>query len=349
MPRARSVLASLALLAFVATTIAPGLALASSDPVRLALTPVGQPGSYFDLTMRPGESRTLAVDVSNFGAAPRAARTYAADVYTIVDGGFGARLRGEPQTGMTRWLDYPTDTFELSKGAGVRRSFRVLVPRDASPGEYITSLVVENDVPLKGDGSVAMDQIVRQAVAVVVTVPGPRLPGLVIGKADQRAVGTRALVVVAVENTGNVRLKPIVTAVLHDAGDAVIGTFTMPMDTFYAHTATTVEFPLGALLQPGTYRIDVTLVDAAHGARAHQPSIAFVVDPPSPATSAPIVDPGTVVGPGGIASPTITATGTAIQSPPVWIFALIAGSAVAAIGITAGVVLRSRRRALAPR
>jgi len=46
-------------------------------------------------------------------------------------------------------------------------------------GEYIASVILENDEPVKGKGSIALDQVVRQAVAVAVA--GTLQPGLAIG------------------------------------------------------------------------------------------------------------------------------------------------------------------------
>ena len=193
-PRKTRGLAIVVLAGLLLALAAPGAALAASDQIKLALTPVGQRGSFFDLTMRPGETQRLEVDIANAGGAELAARTYAADVYTIVNGGFGARLRDEPQTGTTRWLDYRTDVLDLPAGKSTRRSFVVAVPADARPGEFITSLVLENNEPIRGDGTVALDQIVRQAVAVVITVPGHRSPALLIGGATHKVVAGTSIV-----------------------------------------------------------------------------------------------------------------------------------------------------------
>lgn len=38
----------------------------------------------------------------------------------------------------------------------------VSVPPNTPPGEYFTSLVVENDQPIKGRGAVAVNQVERQ-------------------------------------------------------------------------------------------------------------------------------------------------------------------------------------------
>jgi hypothetical protein len=314
--------------------VAPGIALADNGTVRLALRPVGQSGSFFDLTMLPGESRSLEVDISNSGDAAVVARTYAADAYTIINGGFGARLRDDPQTDTTRWLDYSSDVLQLAVGAGVRRSFAVTVPADSAPGEYIASLVLENDRPLPGNGAVALNQVVRQAVAVVVTVPGQRSPALAIGLASHKVVAGRSVVSVAVENIGNIRLKPRVKFALVDASGTPVSESTMPMDTFYAHTNTFIEMPLSALLLPGSYTVRLTLDDAAQGVRVRPDAIALVVEAPAE----PAAGEGNVPGPTKITQN----AGTGQVSLPLWSIG-VAATLVLALFV-ASLALGPRRR-----
>jgi hypothetical protein len=271
-------------------SFAPGAALAKDGPVMLALRPIGQAGSFFDLTMRPGDTRTFSVEIANVGGVALAARTYAADVYTIINGGFGGRLRDEPQSGVTKWLRYPTGVVQLPAGKHVRRSLTVTVPADAGSGEYIAGIVLDNDQPIPGAGAVAINQIVRQAVAVVVTVPGKRSPALVIGAATHKVLAGRSIVSVAVANPGNVRLKPIVGFTLLDAAGVRVSQANVQMDTFYAHTDTFVEVPLAALLLPGMYTVHLTAEDAGQGVRADQPAITFVVEaPPEPAPGTGVI------------------------------------------------------------
>ena len=254
-----------------------GAGLAEADGLKLVLLPVDQPGPYFDVTMRPGEKRSFEVALGDATDVTVAVRTYAADVYTIVNGGFGGRLRDEARTAMTAWVAYPTETVQLRAGQSVHRRFTVTVPRDAEPGEYISSLVLENELPLHADGAFAVDQFVRQAVAVVVTVPGPRSPGLTIGAARHEVVAGRSIVSVAVANTGNIRLKPAVGFSLFDAAGAQVSRTSFQMDTFYARTDTRLEIPLASLLLPGTYTIRLTLDDDAEAARADEAAIPLTV------------------------------------------------------------------------
>lgn len=281
--------AILSLLVGLLAFMAPSAVYAQDPRIRLALLPIDQPGAYFDLTMRPGETRGFEVEISNPGDEPIAARTYAADVYTIVNGGFGGRLRGEPQTGMTRWLDYATEVVSLHAGERAGRTFAVAVPSDAEPGEYITSIILENDKPIPGNGSVTVDQIVRQAVAVVVTVPGKRAPALKVGEATHDVVAGRSVVSVAVQNAGNIRLKPLVEVILLDRAGATISQARIQMDTFYARTDTFVEVALDGLLLAGDYTLRVT-TPGTEGLRSEMKEIALAVAAPPEIA----VEPGTV-------------------------------------------------------
>jgi len=317
------VLAGMALLSVALGAASP--AFAAEPEVKLSLRPVDAPGSFFELTLRPGETRSLAVELANQGDAAIAVRTYAADVYTIINGGFGARLRDEATSGPTAWLDYATDVFPLPPGQGLERSFTVTVPADAAPGEHITSIILENDEPIQGTGAVTLNQVVRQAIAVVITVPGPRQPGLAIGAASHKIVAERSTVAVAVENTGNVRLKPVADLVLRDASGAEVSRAQVPMDSFYAGTTTLVEVPLAALLQPGRYTVGLILEDAVAGVRAEEVALPLeVVEPPSPpAPENPIVKGFTDV----------------IQQAQDGRLPLALGVAILAVGLVAGVLL----------
>jgi hypothetical protein len=313
----------------------PGATLAGNGQIKLALLPIGQAGSFFDLTMTPGASRSLEVRIANDGPAALAARTYAADVYTIINGGFGARLRDTAATGMTTWLDYHSEVVVLPAGKAIRRAFTVTVPANAGPGEYITSLVLENDTPIVNGGAVMLDQIVRQAVAVVVTVPGARAPRLAIGPATHKVVAGTSVVSIAVENTGNVRLKPTVGFTLFDAAGRTISKATVRMDTFCAHTETFVEMALATLLAPGSYTVRLTLQDASEGARAESDRITLIVEAPPESAGGDGTVPGFIE--------VIQNSGAGQMSLAIRSVAILAGLALAFFIAWRVVILRRRR------
>lgn len=276
-------------LVLIGAPAAPAAAQDDEMP-KLGIAPVGVDGTYFTLEVAPGTTRQLAVALVNHGTQPITARTYAADVYTIVNGGFGVRLADEPVSGPTTWLDYAPDTLELDPATTVERTFTIQVPEETPPGAYITSLVIENAEPIKGTGAVALNQVIRQAIAVAITVPGEQRPGFTIGAAQHKPAGVTGSILVAVTNTGTVHLKPAGELVLTDAdGDDVLRQV-VAMDSVYAGTETVIEVTLPTALPIGDYRVSLTLTDEATQVTATEEDLPLSVavelgaPPPPPVT-----------------------------------------------------------------
>lgn len=276
---ARTTTAAIALL--VGLSLAPAApAAAQEEAPKLGLTPVDQEGPYFQLRLEPGETIRLQVEAANFGEGEVLARTYAADVYTIINGGFGIELFGEPPAGTTLWLDYPTREETLGPQDAVTIEFEVEVPPGTPPGEYVTALVIENVEPFEGSGSVSIDQVNRGAIAVAVDVPGPRRPELQIGEVDHHTVGEHSIVTFEVENPGNVHLKPAGEFRLRDASGDDLTIAPVAMDSVYAGTGTLLEAPLAELLPEGDYCAELRLTDEETGATAETTCLPFSVAAP---------------------------------------------------------------------
>ncbi|HEX2221832.1 MAG TPA: hypothetical protein VHK06_04845 [Candidatus Limnocylindria bacterium] len=277
--RTRTRLGASALVAAMSLTAT--LPVLAADGARLGLTPVGQDGTYFELTLEPGETRGLEVEAANFGDADVLARTYAADVYTIVNGGFGADLFGEEPTGTTTWLSYPTEEMTLGRRDAQIISFEVRVPDGTPPGEYVAALVIENVEPIRGSGSVAVDQVNRSAIAVAIDVPGPRRPALRMGAVGHHVAGERSVVTFEIENPGNVHLKPAGSFRLLDPGRSELSSAELAMDSVYAGTSTVLEAPLADLLPAGDYCAELRLSDPETGVTAAIECRPFSVTPPA--------------------------------------------------------------------
>lgn len=248
------------------------------DPTKLSLKPVGTSGSYFDLTMEPGQSRSLQAELGNHGQAPVTARTYAADAYTIYNGGFGAKDRDSAPGRTTSWLSYANGVVQLPAGQASIRDLAVTVPPGTAPGEYLTSIVLENETPVQGTGSVALNQIVRQVVAVSIRVPGALQPALGIGTASHKFTADQSVVGIGVSNTGSANLKPAGDLIIRDRNGKTVSQAPIAMGAFYANTDSQVETTLGGKLQPGDYTASITLTDPATNVSATGKDLPFTVE-----------------------------------------------------------------------
>ncbi|HEX3427489.1 MAG TPA: DUF916 domain-containing protein [Candidatus Limnocylindrales bacterium] len=336
----RRILARLAgatLILAVVTTWAPIAVAATPEPVRLGLTPVGPSDRYFDLTMAAGQTRKLRVQVANFGSADVLSRTYAADAYSIVNGGFGAALFGNQPSGTGRWLDYETRELRLKPGGTLTIDFQVRVPDQAAPGQYLASLVAENVDPVQsGAGSVALNQVNRVAIAVAVEIPGPRHPALGIGAVSYKVAAGFSFVSFAVTNPGNVHLKPSGAFILRNVSGTEIVRTNVAMDSVYAGTDTQLEVPVTPPLAPGAYCAELHLADAATRADASTACLPFTVAAPSDVA-------GGTVGHGPAAAPVVRAAIDAATGQPVLLVLVIVILILVAIAILLFVRRRRQR------
>jgi hypothetical protein len=314
--------------------LTPATAVATDGTIRLAVEPVGEDAPFFERTLDPGARAELVVNLANYGEVAVNARTFAADVYSIINGGFGARLRDEPTTGTTTWLAYPTDVLTIEPGQAIRRSFTVSVPSDARPGEYITSIVIENDQPITSGEGIAFNQFVRSAVAVVVTVPGSAMAELELGDARHSFLGSQSVVGVAVDNTGAQFLRPEGTITITNEAGETVERRDVAMDSVYSHTSTWLEVVLGRGLAPGRYLAVVDIVDpdrggAASGSRPFEVGANNAPAVPNPGTAATDTLDLPVIGP--------------VSSGGMIVPAFVTGLTIGGFAIAVLVIVRRRR------
>lgn len=258
-----------------------GPALAQHEPPRLGLTPIGVDGQFFDLRLNPGHSMKLQVELASFGQDAVRARTYAADAYSLINGGFGAKLFGEPPSGATRWLHYSAREVTLAAHHAVVIDFSVTVSAGTPPGDYIAAVVAENAEPYRGDaGPVTLDQVDRVALAVAIDVPGLRAPALEIGAVGHKAAAGTSFITFEVANSGNVHLKPLGEFTLRDAARKELVRAPAVMDSVYAGSKTLFEAPLAKPLTPGDYCAELSLKDLETGASDATRCLLFTVKPP---------------------------------------------------------------------
>ena len=331
--RVRSLAAggAMALALFAAS---PGVALGTHEPPRLGLTPLGTDGPYFELVLAGGQGAELQVELANFGHADVLARTYAADAYSIVNGGFGAELFGADASGAARWLSYEPREATLGPQDAVILDLRVDVPVDTPPGEYIAALVAENVEPYRdGEGSVAVDQVNRVALAVAIDVPGPRAPELAIGSVSHAVAAGTSFVSFEVTNPGNVHLKPAGDFALRDADGDALAAAPAVMDSVYAGSVTRFEAPLATALAPGEYCAELSLADEATGASATTECLPFTVAAAATSPGAAGADAGAI--------PVIQPAIDAIAEPLV---AATVGLGLLAVALAVWWLLARRRR-----
>ncbi len=251
------------LAALLVAVIAPAPAGAAEEAIRIGIHPAGERTGFIELSLDPGTSAPVSIDIVNAGGS-LVVRTYAADAFTLVNGGFGARFEADPRTGPVAWLGYEAQSLELDTGAVVTRSATVSVPQGTPPGEYIAALVVQNEQPVPVASAGGLQQVVRSALAVVVQVPGPRVIAFSLGEAEHAFAAGTSIIGFPAANEGNALVRPAAAFRLESSAGTPIRTLDVTLDSFYGGLPARIEFPLEAPLAPGRYC--ATLVLSNNGA-----------------------------------------------------------------------------------
>jgi hypothetical protein len=272
--------ATLVAAAIALPTLSPSVAGAAAGLGSISISPVGTTAAYFTLKIADGGSRRLTVALANAGGSVAKAETYAANVYTIVNGGFAARLAGQAETGVTTWLDYPEQDVTLAPGHTQRLSFTVTVPANAPPGEHVTTLVVQEENQAKATGAVALSQVNRQALPIVIVVPGPISPKLAVSAATPSNFAGHTVVVAGVTNTGNLQLQPDAKLVVTNSQGHRVGALAVRMGTVFPGDSTTAQGTLDLALPPGHYTVAADVSDSTPGVAAQH--IDFPIDVAAP-------------------------------------------------------------------
>jgi hypothetical protein len=218
-------------------------------------------GDYFQPTIDPGDTAELIVALANTGTVPFEGRTYATNAFTGLNGGFDVAQAGVVPTGVTTWLDYPEAVYTIEPGTALERPFTITVPENTEPGQYITALILENAEAQTIEGSSNFDQVVRFAVPVFITVPGPVEPAFEVGDVGITTDASVSVLDIAIVNTGNILVRPAGELTVSDNAGTELFNAPVTMGSVYARESTTLQVVLPQPLGAGGYTIRVDLSD----------------------------------------------------------------------------------------
>ncbi len=245
----------------------------------------GADGDYFTIRAKAGTTTDLTVVLGNAGDEPLELRTYVTDAVPMTNGGFGIATDEAAPTGTGRWIDYPAETLTFKPDEGIKRAFKITIPKDAKPGQYIAGLALQTAKPIEVKGSSLFNQIIRKAVAVFIIVPGPETPAFSLGDAELTTGGRIPRITIPVENSGNVLVKPRGELTLQNAKGETVFTAPVAMGSVYAGTTVPLSVGLRTTLPEGEYKLSVELKDEATGTSAKLQNAAIAIASAEQATS----------------------------------------------------------------
>lgn len=173
--------------------------------VRTASNNYGNDRSSFSYAVNPGGSASDGLIVSNKGATPLKLAVYAADGLTTGTGQLDLLARDKKSKGIGVWVAADTDTVTVPAGKTVEVPFKVTVPANATPGDYVGGIVTSLTAP---DSAAQVNVERRLGIKIKLRVGGALVPALAVenlkvdwsGAAFARGDAT---VTYTIHNTGN--------------------------------------------------------------------------------------------------------------------------------------------------
>jgi hypothetical protein len=236
-----------------ALAIAVGLCLAA--PARSAAAPglivvpspaSGPPLSYFKLAAEGGQSvQAGSIELRNPTARRLRVALMPVNGQTIDTLGSTYATAGSRGHGSTLWLRVGQARVTLPPGQRALVPVSVLVPRGARPGDYLSGVSVEalnqQEQTVKRHGA-SIASVVRYAIGVEVSIPGPRTPAIRFSGAGLQRQPAGLVFLLDARNTGNVILQNVHGRALITRGHHVVARVPLGPGTFV--TRTSIAYPV---------------------------------------------------------------------------------------------------------
>jgi hypothetical protein len=260
---------------------------------------------YPELTLDPGRQGAFRAGVTVRGEEPVELTIYRADTVPTAGGGFAAAELDNQPTGHTLWMDIEPTPFPASPENTYEFTVAVTIPEDTTPGQYVTSLVVQTN-PVEISGSATFNQIIRSALPVVINVPGELMPGMEIGSPEVFAQGNVRAIRIPVSNTGNVLIKPEGSVTMTTPDGEEVLTAPIEMKAIYLGLDNEIRVVIPNQVLLGEYLVSYDIHEPTYGLHA------MMDDAPVTITEiAPEATPGSVTF--LVDSVMVTASGDPIQ------------------------------------
>ena len=228
--------------------------------------PLSQPGlSYFQLQARPGHVQA-AGEIELRNPTPSRLRVVLAPVdgETLDTLGSSYGPPGSPVSGSALWLLVGARIVTLAPGQSAVVSVSVTVPSGASPGDYLSGISIEaldQHVRSTAHKGVSIASVVRYAIGVEVSLPGPRHPLIRFTGAGLERQPAGLVFILRARNLGNAILKGVYGYVRITRGSHTVVSRGIEAGTFVAGTG--IAYPVSAFHErpsEGTrYRISAWL------------------------------------------------------------------------------------------
>lgn len=232
--------------------------------------------SFFVFNSHAGTVIQSQVRVTNKGTAPGVVMLTPADATTGQTGGTVFLLDDGPRYAVGTWLKLGTSQLTLNPGQSQVVPFEVFVPRNAGPGQHVGGIAAESVTTsnLRSQSqskTTSIDLNIRTiyVIAVQINLPGPAVESLSITGVQSGGYHSYQTVIIGLNNTGNMMLKPYGTLQVLNTHGQVLQNIALHVDTLLP--ATEINYAIDVqhkALGVGDYQAVINLT-YGHGKQLH--------------------------------------------------------------------------------
>jgi len=210
--------------------------------------------AYFKPVLAPGTTYTDDVLVTSSSSGPLNLLVSPVDGLTGQTSGAVYANRDVPVRKAGAWVTPAISALSLAPGAQTLVPFTVAVPANATPGDHLAGIAVEDANPQSASGQFAVTEVFRTVVGVDIVVPGPAQSDLHLSGLGLRALpgaGVASLTI-HIGDHGRKLVKPLVAVSLRGPG-GYRRTIDRQLDTILPGDTIAYPFLWPDSLRAGTY------------------------------------------------------------------------------------------------
>jgi hypothetical protein len=214
--------------------------------------------AYFIRTVSRGGSFTDQVVVSNTGSKAVTLRVYPTDGVTGATSGVVYSNRQDQLKGAGLWVTPAATLLTVPASSQTTVGFTVHVPANATAGQHLAGLALEDIHSGKSSGRFSVTEVLRTVVGIEVKVPGPSRSQLNLQSFSIAPIQgtTYPSVVVGVSNTGTNLCRP--TLAISLSGPGGVQRASRQLDTLLPGDSIPYPFVWPHSLQAGSYKANIT-------------------------------------------------------------------------------------------
>jgi len=218
---------------------------------------------HYLVQLRPGESITQSVKITNTNSQPELTKVTGADALTNDATGVAFRSPLNAQALQAKWISVATPAVTLAANETRVVSFTIQVPSGTPPGQYMAGIAAWVPLPARSklprpganQATFSMDLQIQRVVPIEIDVPGAWAPKLSVSGADAIPTAAGITLGVHIANTGNAFALGSGVIRVPDTGTD----YSFKINTFLGGTSIVYPMPWVSTVPSGSHHVEVDL------------------------------------------------------------------------------------------